>query len=182
MKILAEFLPILLFFLAFKFGDIYLATLTAIVTSGLQVILSRYKKGFFEKLPIMIFGIIVLLGGATLVFRNELFIKWKPTALYWTLAMVFLTVQLFNKKPLMQKLLEANIQLPSHIWQKLNLSWVLFFTVMGFLNLYVIYHFDTNTWVHFKLFGTLGLTLVFIILQGLYMAKHHKTALLEKEE
>ncbi|HEV2524294.1 MAG TPA: septation protein A [Gammaproteobacteria bacterium] len=174
MKFLFDFFPIALFFIAYKMGDIYLATITAIVASVVQVLWSRYKTGRFEKLPLITLGTIVVLGGATLFFRNELFIKWKPTALYWVLALALVISQFIGNKPLMQRLLEQNVALPTKIWHQLNLSWALFFAAMGIANLYVVYHFDTDTWVNFKLFGTLGLTLVFIVLQGFYMAKHFK--------
>ncbi len=174
MKFLFDFFPIALFFIAYKMGDIYLATITAIVASIVQVFWSRYKTGRFEKLPVITLGMIVVMGGATLVFKNELFIKWKPTVLYWALAAALLISQLMGKKPLMQRLLEQNITLPLKIWHQLNLSWALFFLLMGIVNLYVLYHFDTDTWVNFKLFGTLGLTLIFIVLQGFYMAKYFK--------
>ncbi len=174
MKFLFDFFPIALFFIAYKMGDIYLATITAILASVVQVLWSRYKTGRFEKLPLITLGTILVLGGATLFFRNELFIKWKPTALYWVLALALVISQFIGKKNLMQRLLEQNIVLPIKVWHQLNLSWALFFAAMGIANLYVVYHFDTDTWVNFKLFGTLGLTLVFIVVQGLYMAKHLK--------
>jgi intracellular septation protein len=174
MKFLFDFFPIVLFFIAFKMGGIYIATITVIVASAVQVLWSRYKTGRFEKLPLITLGTIVILGGATLFFRNELFIKWKPTALYWVLALALVISQFIGNKPLMQRLLEQNVALPTKIWHQLNLSWALFFAAMGIANLYVVYHFDTDTWVNFKLFGTLGLTLVFIVLQGFYMAKHFK--------
>jgi intracellular septation protein len=174
MKFLFDFFPIALFFIAFKMGDIYLATITVIVASVVQVLWSRYKTGRFEKLPLITLGTVAVLGGATLFFKNELFIKWKPTALYWVLALALLISQFIGKRPLMQRLLEQNVELPTRIWHQLNLSWALFFAAMGIANLYVVYHFDTDTWVNFKLFGTLGLTLVFIVLQGFYMAKHFK--------
>ncbi len=174
MKFLFDFFPIVLFFIAFKMGGIYIATITVIVASAVQVLWSRYKTGRFEKLPLITLGTIVILGGATLFFRNELFIKWKPTALYWVLAFALVISQFIGNKPLMQRLLEQNVALPTKIWHQLNLSWALFFAAMGIANLYVVYHFDTDTWVNFKLFGTLGLTLVFIVLQGFYMAKHFK--------
>ena len=174
MKFLFDLFPIALFFIAFKMGGIYIATITVIVASAVQVLWSRYKTGRFEKLPLITLGTIVILGGATLFFRNELFIKWKPTALYWVLALALVISQFIGNKPLMQRLLEQNVALPIKIWHQLNLSWALFFAAMGIANLYVVYHFDTDTWVNFKLFGTLGLTLVFIVLQGFYMAKHFK--------
>lgn len=172
MKALLDFIPIALFFIAYKLGDIYTATVAAIVASLLQVGVSRYQSGKFEKIPLITLASIVLLGGATLLFRNELFIKWKPTALYWTLAVVFFLSQFIGKKTLIQRAIEQNIQLPPRIWRQLNLSWALFFILMGIANLYVVYRHTTDTWVNFKLFGTMGLTLLFIIGQGIYMVKH----------
>jgi intracellular septation protein len=174
MKFLFDFVPIILFFIAYKLGGIYVATIIAIVTSILQVAWSRYSTGKFEKLPLVTLATLVVFGGATLLLRNELFIKWKPTILYWVLAIIFFASQFIGNKPLFQKVMEKNIQLHDKIWLQLNFSWVVFFLFMGSANLYMLYSFDTNTWVNFKLFGALGLTLLFIILQGLYMARHQK--------
>jgi intracellular septation protein len=175
MKFLFDFFPIILFFIAYKLGDIYYATITAILAGLIQVAWSRYQKGFFEKMPLITLITLVILGGSTLLFRNELFIKWKPTAVYWALSLGFLFSQFIGqKKPLIQRLTEKHIQLNNNIWHHLNLSWVFFFGLLGVLNLYVVYHYDTDTWVNFKLFGTLGLTLVFVIVQGIYMARHHQ--------
>lgn len=174
LKVFLDFFPVLLFFLAYKFGDIYLATGVAIATSSAVVLFLRFKTGHFERMSLITLGTILVLGGATLLFRNELFIKWKPTALYWILALGFLLSHFVGKMPLMQKLLQDKIELPTKIWQRLNLSWVFFFTSLGALNIYVLYHFDTNVWVNFKLFGTLALSAIFVILQGLYMVKHGK--------
>ncbi len=174
MKLLFDFFPIILFFAAFKLGDIYIATITAIIASFIQVFWSRYQQGKFEKVPLITLGTLVVMGGATLFFRNELFIKWKPTALYWILSLAFLGSQFIGDKTLFQRMIGHQIELPKKIWRQLNLSWAIFFSLMGAANLYVVYHYDTNTWVTFKLFGTLGLTLVFIVIQGIYMSKHHK--------
>ncbi len=172
MKFLFELFPIALFFLGYKFGDIYLATLIAILASIIQVAYSRYSTGKFEKIPLITLATIAILGGATLLFRNELFIKWKPTALYWVLAIAFVLSHFIGEKPLIQRAIDQNIQLPNKIWHQLNVSWAIFFILMGFANLYVVYHFSTDIWVNFKLFGTMGLTFVFIVLQGVYMSKH----------
>lgn len=174
MKFLFDFFPILLFFAAYKFGDIYYATATAILASLIQVLWSRYRLGHFEKLQLFTLLTLILLGGSTLLFRNELFIKWKPTAIYWLLSISFLLSQFIGqKKPLIQRIAEKNIRLQNAIWYHLNLSWSIFFALLGILNVYIIYHFDTDTWVNFKLFGTMGLTLLFVIVQGFYMARHH---------
>lgn len=172
MKLLFDFLPILLFFIAYKAGGIYVATAIAIFASLVHVIWTRIKDHRFDLTQLITLGVITLLGGATLIFKNELFIKWKPTAVYWTLALVFLISQYLGAKPIIQRLGEHNVSLDRGRWQKLNFSWVLFFTLMGFTNLYVVHYFDTDTWVNFKLFGTLGLTFIFILLQAVYIARH----------
>jgi intracellular septation protein len=172
MKMLFDFLPILLFFIAYKLYGIYVATAVAIVASIAQVSLHWLKHRRVELMPIITLVLIIILGGATLLLHNELFIKWKPTAIDWAFALVFLISQIIGAKPLTQRMLEKNIQLPRPIWLRLNLSWIIFFSVMGLANLYVAYHFDTNTWVNFKLFGMLGLTLLFVIFQALYMARY----------
>lgn len=175
MKFLFDFFPIVLFFAAYKLGDIYIATGTAILTSLLLVLWSRYKLGFYEKMPLFTLITLIVLGGSTLLFRNELFIKWKPTAVYWLLSLGFLLSQFIGqKKPLIQRMAEKSIHLKNTIWGQLNISWSIFFAVLGLLNIYVIYNYDTDTWVNFKLFGTLGLTLLFVIAQGFYMARHHQ--------
>ena len=172
MQILIEFLPIALFFLAYQWAGIYVATGVAILASVAHLLYGRYRKGHFEKMPLITLITISVLGGATLIFRNELFIKLKPTVLYWVLALVFVGSRWIGEQPLLQRLMGAQIQMPARIWQQLNGSWAHFFGLMGALNLYVVHHFDTPTWVQFKLFGSLGLTLIFMIGQGFYMSKY----------
>lgn len=174
MKMLFDFFPVLLFFIAYKLGDIYIATFTAIIASFIQVLISRFKQGYFEKIPLITCAAITLLGGATLLFRNEIFIKWKPTVAYWLLSGAFFISQFVGQKPLIQRAAERGIQLATDVWYRLNISWAIFFALMGVLNLYVVHHFDTDTWVNFKLFGTLGLTLLFVIAQTVYMIRHAK--------
>ncbi len=153
-----------------------MATMAIMATSLLHVIYARLKTGVFQKMPLFTLLMVTILGSATLLFKNEIFIKWKPTVLYWLLALVLLvshlTCHFRGSTLLLQRLLEKQIRLQTTIWQRLNISWILFFAGLGALNLYVVYHFDTSTWVNFKLFGTLGLTLLFVVLQGLYMNKH----------
>ena len=182
MKFLLDFLPILLFFIVYKFAGIYVATLTAMIGSLLQVSWSRYKTGKFEKMPVITLFTLLIFGGATLFFRNELFIKWKLTAFYWILALAFLISQFFSKKTNIERLLEKSITLPAKVWQCLNLSWILFFVVMGSLNLYVAYSFNTDTWVNFKLFGGVGLTLLFVLVQAFYLTKHIEEKKLVEEK
>lgn len=172
MRILLDFFPIILFFIAYKIGDIYIATCVAIVATLVQLIYGKVRQGTYEKSHVISFVLILILGGATLLMKDAMFIKWKTTAVYWVLGCVFIGSQFFGQKSLMEHIAGHSIEMKKAIWKKLNLSWGIFFLIMGCLNLYVVYHFDTDTWVNFKLFGTLGLTLLFVLGQGIYMAKH----------
>lgn len=172
MKPFFDFLPIIVFFIVFKFSDIYIATGAAILISVIQVTAHWVKHRDVQFLQLLSLVLIVVFGGSTLLLHNEMFIKWKPTVLNWVLALVFLSSQIFTKKPFIQRLMESSIALPQALWRRLNLAWVTFFSVMGIVNLWVVYHFSTNAWVNFKLFGMLGLTLVFAILQAVYLARH----------
>lgn len=176
MNLLLDFLPIIVFFIAFKFFGIYIATAAAIIVSILQVSSHWLRHRHVSGLQLLSLVLIVGLGGSTLVFHSEIFIKWKPTVLNWALAILFLGSQWLGKKPFIQRLLEGNVKLTQPtLWQRLNTGWVIFFSIMGALNLYVAYHYTTNTWVNFKLFGVLGLTFVFVILQALYLSRHMAT-------
>jgi intracellular septation protein len=174
MKILADFLPILLFFVTYKLYDIYTATAVAIIAAAIQVGFSWFKYRRVETMNVVTLVLIAVLGGATLLFHNEWFIKWKPTAINWAFALTFLVSQFIGEKSITQRMLGNNITLPKPIWLRLNMSWVVFFILTGIANLYVAYHFDTDTWVNFKLFGLMGITLVFIIAQAIYMSQYLK--------
>jgi len=166
-----DLLPIILFFVAFKLYGIYAATIVAVVAVLTQVATTAIRGKKPEMMQLITLGMVIVLGGATLFFKNELFIKWKPTAVYWVLGAVFAITGYFSQKNLVQKMLEKNLELPQKAWSTLNISWCGFFLLMGFLNLFVVYNFDTNTWVNFKLFGTLILTLVFAGIQGLLISR-----------
>lgn len=174
MKFLTDFFPIALFFIAYKIWGIYVATAVAIATSAFQVSYEwiRYRK--IDKMQWATLGLIAVLGGATLVFHNEIFIKWKPTIINWLLGAVFWGSHYIGKEPVIKRMMSAQVRLPSEVWARLNLSWVGFFFISGVANLYVAYHFTTNTWVNFKLFGVLGMTFLFVILQAIYLAKYAK--------
>lgn len=171
MRLLFDFFPILLFFIAYKFFGIFIATATTMAASLLQVFIYWLKHRKFETLHLITLVTVVVLGSTTLLLHNDLFIKWKPTAIYWVFALSFLVSQLIGQKPLIQRLLDSKVSLPRNVWRNLNLSWVIFFSVMGLVNIYVLYHFSTNAWVNFKLFGTLGLTVIFLVFQAIYMSK-----------
>lgn len=172
MKLLFDFFPIVLFFIVFKFYGIYTATAVAMVSSLSQVILYRLKFQHYEKMHLISLLIIVVLGSATLFFHNPWFIKWKPTGIYWVTALVFLASSFMGKKPLIQRMMDSNVSLKTKIWHRLNIAWTIFFILMGALNLYVAYYYDTDTWVNFKLFGGVGFTLLFVLIQAFYLTKH----------
>ncbi|EKE01685.1 MAG: intracellular septation protein involved in cell division [uncultured bacterium] len=174
MKLLFNFLPILLFFIGYKFYGIYTATIVAMVASLLQVGFFWFKHRRVELTHTITLILILVLGTATLLSHNTLFIKWKPTAIYWVFSLLFLGSQIIGDKTFIQRLMDNKITLPQNVWQRLNLSWAIFFGLMGAVNIYIAYKFSTDIWVNFKLFGTLGSTVVFGILQSLYMAKHLK--------
>ena len=174
MKLLFDFLPVVLFFAAFKVYGIYVATAVAVGASIAQVGFSWLRHRRVETMHLVTLALIVVLGGATLLLHDETFIKWKPTAVNWAFAAAFLGSQFVGRKPLVERMLTDTLELPGPVWQRLNLSWVVFFLAMGAANIYVAYHFDTDTWVNFKLFGMLGLTIVFLIVQAFYLARHIK--------
>jgi intracellular septation protein len=172
MKLLIDFFPIALFFVAFKVWDIYVATGVAIVATILTLGLMRLKTGKTEPMQWVSLAVIVLFGGATIVAHNDTFIKWKPTVLYWLFGGALLVAQLVWRKNLLKSLMGAQMELPDVAWRAMNWSWIGFFAVMGVVNLWVAYSFETDTWVNFKLFGGLGLMLVFIVGQALYLGRY----------
>lgn len=171
MKLLFDFFPVVLFFAAYKLEGIYVATGVAIVATLLQVgyLWLRYRR--VEPMHLITLGLIVIFGGATLYLHDEQFIKWKPTVINWLFGAAFLTSQ-FIGKPILQRMVAGNVELPQPVWYRLNLSWALFFLFLGAINLFVVYHFDTDVWVNFKLFGMLGLTIAFVLLQAVFLARY----------
>lgn len=172
MKVLFDFFPILCFFLAYRLFDIYVATAVAMGASLVQVVCYRIKHQYFDKMHLISCVIIMVLGGATLFFHNPWFIKWKPTGIYWLMSIIILGSQWIGSKPVIRKMMEQNILLPEKVWARLNLAWAAYFLLLGGLNLYIAYYFSTEIWVNFKLFGGAGLTLLFVLLQALYLTKH----------
>jgi intracellular septation protein len=172
MKLLFDFFPIILFFIAFKIYGIYTATAVAIAATLVQVGYSWIKFRKVEPMQWITLLLIMVMGGLTLYFQDEQFIKWKPTVINWLFGTAFLGSQFIGQKPFVERMMSGNMQLPATVWKRLNLSWALFFFSLGVANLFVIYHFDTETWVNFKLFGMLGLTLAFVILQAIFLSKY----------
>ncbi len=174
MKLFNDFLPIILFFVVYKMYDIYTATAVAIVAAIVQATLFYSKHRKLEKMHYINVGMLVLFGGATLLFQNEAFIMWKPTVINWLLAAVLLGSHFIGEKTVIQRLMDSSLTLPQEIWSRINISWILFFLLSGALNIYVAFNYDTDTWVNFKLFGMLGISVVFMVAQGLYLTRYLK--------
>ncbi len=203
MKILFDFLPIALFFGMFKYAEshkdwaaatatewlgfmvaggtvgateapVLLATVVVIVATFAQILWLKSRGKKVDTMLWVSLGLVTVLGGATIYFHSENFIKWKPTVLYWVMGGALLFGQLVLKKNGIKALMGSQMDLPDAAWRMVNFSWIVFFAVMGVLNLWVAFNFSTSTWVNFKLFGGLGLMVVFVLLQAVYLNKHIK--------
>ena len=172
MKFLFDMFPVILFFVAFKLFGIYEATAVAIAASFAQIGWVWFKHRKVEPMLWVSLGVITVFGGATLLLQNETFIKWKPTVLYWLFSASLGIAALVFKKNLIRAMMEKTMTLPDAVWGKLLLSWIAFFTVMGVLNLFVAFNYSTDTWVDFKLFGGMGLMLIFVLAQALMLGKY----------
>lgn len=213
MKLLTDFFPIILFFVAYKLYGIYWATGVAIGASLVQVAWLRWRRGRTEPMHLVTLGLLVLFGGLTLALRDPIFVMWKPTIVNWLFAVVFLATQFIGQRPLVQRMMGQAIDVPAIVWRRLNWSWIGFFVVLGLANLYVVYigsgffeakqallaasgareidlarcaeqftgatlalcdaaQSSEESWVNFKLFGMMALTIVFVIAQAIYLARH----------
>lgn len=172
MKFLFDFFPVILFFVAFKVADIYWATAVAIAATVVQIgyVLARGRKVTGMQWASLV--IIGVFGGATLLLRDETFIKWKPTVLYWLAGAVFLGALAFRQNLVKAVMREGGLELPEPVWTKLAVAWGVFFIFKGTLNLWVAHAFSTETWVNFKLFGGMGLMLAFVLAQAMWISKY----------
>ena len=172
MKFLFDLFPVILFFVAFKFFGIYIATAVAIVATVAQIAWVCYRHRKIDNIQWVTLGVIVVFGGATLLLHDETFIKWKPTVLYWLFGAALLVAEFGFRKNLIKAMMGKQLTLADSIWRWLLMSWIGFFVIMGVLNLYVAFNFSTDAWVNFKLFGGTGLMLAFVVLQALFLAKY----------
>jgi len=175
MQILVDFLPVVAFVVAYWLTDIKTAIVVIMVAMAAQVAVTYAVKRTVNKMLLASAGLVIVLGGISLLINNDLVFKWKPTIFNWVLALVFLGSRFIGDRPIVQRLMQSmakdEIVLATHDWQRLNLMWVAFFLVSGAANLAVAYRFSENVWVNFKLFGLLGMTLVFVLLQALWLSK-----------
>lgn len=174
MKFLFDLFPVILFFVAFKFSGIFVATGVAMVATFVQIAWVWFRHRKVDTMLWVSLAIISVFGGMTLIFHDETFIKWKPTVLYWSFALALAGSSLFLNKNLIRALLSEQFDAPDAIWRRLNWSWIAFFVFMGFANLAVAFAFSLSTevWVNFKLFGGMGLMFVFAIVQALLLSKY----------
>lgn len=172
MKFLFDLFPVILFFATFKLAGIYVATAAAIVATLAQIGWVKWHHGKVDGMLMASGIIIVVFGGATLLLHNESFIKWKPTVLYWLFALILFAGELIWRKNLIRSMMEEQIKLPDHVWRTLNHAWAGFFALLGVLNLHVAFNYPTEFWVNFKLFGTTGLMLAFIVGQSVMLSKY----------
>ncbi len=172
MKFLSDLFPVILFFGCYWLTkDMFLATGIAIAATTIMVALTWFKHKKVETMQWISLGLIVVMGGATLLLHDKHFIMWKPTVLYWLMGGGLLIGQLTGRFG-MKSLMGSQLQLPDAVWQKLNLAWAAFFLVLGGINLFVAFTFSEETWVSFKLFGGFGLMIAFVIAQSLYLSKY----------
>ena len=163
MHAIFEYLPLIIFFIFYKFGDLYWATGSLIVTSALQILYYVVKKQPIPKRNWIFFGLIAVFGGLTIFFHDDTFIKWKVTIINGLFAVALVVSNTFFNKNLIKELMGESLPLPDKIWGKLNLAWAIFFLACAILNIYIAYNFSLETWVNFKVFGLMGLTFVFAI-------------------
>jgi intracellular septation protein len=172
MKFLFDLLPVILFFVGFKFYGIFAATGIAIATTLAMIVYSKLRHGKIEKMLLVNGAVISVLGGITLLLHDKTYIMWKPTVLYWLMAAILLVSNLFFKKNFIQQMMSKMMNAPANIWNKLNLTWAIFLILLGFLNLYVAFNYSLDTWVNFKLFGVTSMMFVFVIVQTLLLRKY----------
>ena len=172
MKFFFDLFPIILFFAAYKFFGIFTATAAAIGATFAQIGWVWFRHRKVDNMLWISLAIITVFGGATLLLHDATFIKWKPTVLYWLFASVLMVSHFGFKKNLIKSMMQKQMSLPENIWLRLNFGWAAFFAVVGVVNLYVAFNYSENTWVNFKLFGILGLMLLFVLGQGVLLGKY----------
>jgi intracellular septation protein len=179
-NMLIDFVPVLLFFAAFKIYGIYVATTVGIVATALQVVLTRWLRHRFDKQQVITLIIFSVFGGMTLYFHDPIFVKWKPSIIFWVFGVVFFFSQFIGAKPLAQRMLEGMLEgqahtVPKLIWTRLNIAWSVFFLFLGTLNIYIAYTYSTDTWVNFKVYGIMSILLTFSFIQAMCLTRYLST-------
>ena len=170
MQILLDFFPIVVFFGTYKLADMFTATAALMVAMAIQIAIQWFRQGTVNKMLLISGALVGIFGGITLLLRDPIFIQWKPTIVNWLFAAAFLGSRFIGDKTFTERMMGQAIELDMAMWRQLNLMWVANFSFLGIANLYVVYNFDETTWVNFKLFGMLGLTLLMALGQALWIA------------
>jgi len=174
---MTELLPVLLFFVCYKFFDIYFATMIAIIAAVLMAGFTYFRKGRLEVKQLIPVAVLVVFGSATLFLKDPIFIKWKPSVVTWITGTIFLISHFVGRKPIVGHLFGDKLELTPKMEKRLNLAWSIYFLIIGTVNLIVAYNVDTDTWVNFKLFGVGGMTLIFALVQSIFIVRHQKPEL-----
>ena len=171
MQVLFDFLPVIVFFVAYKLYGMYVATAAIMVAMSIQIAIQWITKRTVNKLLLISGALVLVFGAITIALRNPLFIQWKPTIVNWLFAVAFLGSRYIGEKTLIQRMMDHAIDLPLPMWRRLNLMWIGNFAFLGGANIYVVYNFSEAAWVNFKLYGMLGLTLLMALIQGIWIAR-----------
>ena len=172
MKQLLEFFPILLFFIAYKAYDIYIATAVVIGATIIQVVIAWFKYRKVETMQWITLGLVIVFGGATIILHDEQYLKWKFSIIEWLFGVAFLSSHFIGEKTFIERMMASNLSLPATIWTRLNFSWATFFISVGFINVYVMYNYNTDDWVTFKTFIAPALMVVFMVVQMSFIYKY----------
>ncbi|WP_282371071.1 septation protein A [Pseudomonas sp. PS02290] len=185
MKQFIDFIPLILFFIVYKIspqavdvlghsfmvGGIYSATAMLIASSLVVYGILYFRQGKLEKSQWLTLIACLVFGSLTLAFHSETFLKWKAPVVNWVFALIFAGSHFIGDRLLIQRIMGHALTLPQAVWTKLNIAWIVFFLFCGAANLYVAFTYQ-EFWVDFKVFGSLGMTLLFLVGQGIYLARH----------
>ena len=170
MQLLVDYIPIIIFVAAYFYRDIFFATGMLMIVMPIVLVAQYAMTRKLNKIYLASTVLVLVLGGITLIVRNPVFLYWKPTVLNWLIALVFLGSHWIGDKPVVQRMLSNAATLTDNQWRRLNQIWVVFFVFVGGINLYVAYNFSQDFWVKFKLFGMFGITIVFVIIQSIWLS------------
>ena len=182
MKLLFDFFPIVAFYLTYnlskaKLGDVnamIAATAVLMLATTIQMAYTWIKHKKIEKMHVLVLVLALVFGGATIYFRDPAYLIWKVTLVNWLFALAFIASHFIGEKTLIRHMMDHALILPEPVWQKLSLMWIVFFISLGTLNLIVAARVSFDHWVDFKLFGLMGLTLLFALGQGIYLSRYIK--------
>lgn len=172
MKFITDLFPVILFVVAYQLYDIYVATQVLMASVVLQLVLLKLLGKPIEKMHWITLVLVLAFGGLTLGLHDPQFIMWKPTVINWMFAAALLLSQVFMQRGILRRMLDSVAHFPDFVIARLNWAWAFFLFSLGVLNLYVAYNFSEQAWVNFKLFGLMGLSLLFVVGQSLYLARH----------